>query len=130
MTEKLGKATISADLLEKAGYHEYHSDDMEYGERRFQKKFKDHLGTKYFIQVKYNYFTQGREQLRFWDFSMQIDTDKGAVNIETVQWFNQDGIHSGRTIEETEAYFEWLWQQHGKPYYELSGSGNPSSKED
>jgi hypothetical protein len=115
----IGTVTISERLLKKAGYREYEGNG-DYGDKLFQKKFTDERGTKYFIEVKYCFFTQNGSQLRFWDFSMQLTLEKGAVKFETVQWFNQDGVYSGRTIQEAEAYFEWLWIQHGKPYYELN----------
>jgi hypothetical protein len=112
------KPTISDELLKKAGYVELDAEKMAGADRLFQKKFTNSHGTKYFIEVKYWYFSQSGAQSRFWDFTMQLETEKGPVTFHTVQWFNQDGICSGRTIEEAEAYFEWLWIQHGKPYYE------------
>lgn len=114
--------TISDLLLHKSGYSEY-EHEAEYGDRFFEKKFTDAHGVKYVLNVKYYFFTQNGEQLHFWDFSMQLETEKGSVNFVTVQWFNQDGAYSGRTIAEAEAYFEWLWKQHGKPYHEEYASG-------
>ena len=49
---------------------------------------------------------------------MQIDTENGSVNIETIQWFNQDGIYSQRTIKDVEYYFQRMWIANRSPYYE------------
>jgi hypothetical protein len=115
--EEMRAPTISEELLKKAGYIEYEGAG-QFGDRFFQKKFTDRHGTKYFIEVAYSFFAQNGVQSRFWDFWIQLDTEKGSVRFETIQWFNQDGIYSGRTIAEVEAYFQWLWIRHGKPYYE------------
>lgn len=116
--------TISGELLTKAGYRLIKEDDPQFGDKMFQKKFTDKRGVKYFIEVKYYDFTRNGQQSRFWDFVMQLEIEKGSVQFQTVQWFNQDGVYSGRTIAEVEAYFEWLWIKHGKPYYELKVTAN------
>jgi hypothetical protein len=111
--------TISVEKLLEAGYVEYGQSTNDYGVRTFQKKFTDEKGVKFFIDCKYYFFSINGKQSRFWDFKMQINTEKGSVEFTTMQWFNQDGVHSGRTIKEVEEYFEWLWNAHGKPYYEV-----------
>ncbi len=117
-TKDMTEPTISDELLKQAGYVEIDPNDL--ADRLFQKKFRDAHGTKYFIYVRNYSFSEEKGELRFWDFTMQLDTEKGAVGFETVQWFNQDGTGSERTIAEAEAYLDWLWTQHGKPYYEES----------
>lgn len=112
------KITISIELLKQKDYSEYQQQNSEYGDKFFQKKFTDKKGVKYFINCKYYFFSNNGQQSRFWEFSMQLNTEKSYVNFDTVQWFNQDGIYSGRTVEDVEEYFEWLWQKHDKPYYE------------
>lgn len=107
--------TISFELLKKAGYTKYSKfNDFT----NFQKKIKDKEGIKYFIHCKYYTVLNNQENLEFWDFSMQLETRYEAVNFNTVQWFNQSGKYSRKTIKDVEDYFEWLWQQHNKPYYE------------
>lgn len=110
--------TISAEILKEKGYTEYQEKNAEFGDRFFQKRFDDNKGKKYFINCKYYFFTQNSEQLRFWEFSMQINTPKGSVEITTVQWFNEDGIHSQNKIEDVEEYFERMWLANESPYYE------------
>jgi len=111
--------TISTEVLEENGYKEYNKETSEQGERVFQKRFDDDKGKKYFINCKYYFYAFNGEQKRFWDFSMQIDTPRGAVNINTVQWFNQDGEYSQNTINKVEEYFKKMWLANDKPYYEL-----------
>lgn len=113
--------TISVEILIKNGYIEYKKNfDLEKNskDRLFQKKFTDENGTKYFINCKYYYFLNNENQWEFWDFSMQIETLNGAVDISTVQWFNQNGIYSKRTIKDVEIYFEDMWIANKCPYYE------------
>ena len=112
------KPTISSEILKDRGYIEYNKEN--HGERFFQKKFTDEKGIKYFIDCKYYFFTQPKtyEQLTFWDFSMQLETEKSSVNFTTVQWFNQDGTSSQNAVQDVENYFESLWQFHKQPYYE------------
>lgn len=109
MRFKNSRKTISAEILKQAGYKEYEQKD---GGRSFQKRFVDTKGMRYFTKCFYFSF-DGRSS---WEFSMQLETEKGAVEFTTIQWFNQD---SGRTIKDVEDYFEWLWKAHNKPYYEL-----------
>jgi hypothetical protein len=117
---KMEEKTISVEILKENGYNEYNKNSGDYGRRFFQKKFYDEKGTKYFINCDYYFFANNGEQLRFWDFSMQVETLNGAVDIKTVQWFNQDGIYSKNNIKEVEDYFEKMWIANGSPYYELN----------
>lgn len=114
----MGK-TISDKILLDNGYTEYEQRGSDFGERFFQKKVTDKRGVKYFIDCKYYFFAINGKQSRFWDFSMQLETKNGAVEIQTVQWFNQDGIHSGNTIKDVEEYLEKIWITHDSPYYEV-----------
>jgi len=108
--------TISLEILKENGYTEYNIETEEIN-RYFQKQLTDEKGVKYFINCNYLFFLNNGKQLRFWDFSIQIETEKGAVNIDTIQWFNQDGIYSQRTIKDVEDYFEKMWIANGSPYY-------------
>ena len=101
---------ISRKILLDAGYREWKPD-------HFQKRVDDEVGIKYFINI------QRMELPRIalntlWSPSIQIETPNGAVEIELVQWFNNDGKTSGNTIEDVENYFERIWTFHEKPYYE------------
>jgi len=103
------KKTISLTLLKRAGYKEY-EDGL--GNKTFQKKFVDKKGTKYYIHCSYSSLV-GRI---FWEFSMNLEIEQGAVEFTTIQWFNEG---SGRTIKDVEDYFGWLWKIHKTPYYEF-----------
>jgi hypothetical protein len=118
--------TISVEILKENGYLEYKDNSGDFGKRFFQKKFTDKKGEKYFINCYYCFYANNGEQQRFWDFNMQIETNNGAVEIQTVQWFNQDGIYSKRTIKEVEKYFEKMWIANGSPYYKLNLKEAPS----
>lgn len=99
--------TISREKMLEAGYKEY-----EVG--KFQKCVRDEKGKKYFINCDLHVFPIGN----WWEFYIQIDVKQGNIRIETVQWFNNDGEHSGNTIEGVEDFFEYEWDMHGEPYYE------------
>lgn len=119
MTEERHDETISAEKLKEAGYTSYKERDQEFGDMLFQKSFKDKHGTKYFINCKYFFYTHNEKRDDFWEFSMQLQAPEGTVNFTTIQWFNQNGIYTGKTIKDVEEYFAWLWEIHGKPYYEV-----------
>lgn len=59
-----------------------------------------------------------------WTFEIQFETEFGSVNISTVQWFNQDGIHSKNNHLHAEDYLEKMWMANGSPYYELFVKGD------
>ena len=101
--------TISRELLQRAGYTEWKHNN-------FQKSFNDHKGRKYSIDCVYTDVLSG-----FWEFSIQFETGKGSVVIQTVQWFNENGKHSRNKISDAEDYLEKMWEANGSPYYELKG---------
>ena len=101
---------ISKQILISSGYREWKPDN-------FQKRIDDDIGIKYFIDIKK--LELPNDVLHtIWSPSIQIETPNGAVEIELVQWFNNDGKLSGNTIEDVENYFERIWTFHGRPYYE------------
>ena len=116
----LNAPTISHELMLEAGYKAHHNHPFEKNaETSYQKCFQDDHGKKYFINANvYNLEEIQAGMGKWWDFDLHLETEKGAVHIKTAQWFNDSGVHSGRTIQDVEQYFEWLWQVHGSPYYE------------
>ena len=101
---------ISKEILRKAGYREWKED-------HFHKRLDDDLGIKYFINIQRIEFSNDTLHT-IWSPSIQMETPNGAVEIELVQWFNNDGETSGNTIKDVENYFERIWTFHGMPYYE------------
>lgn len=97
--------TISKGILMDNGY-------VEYNTNKFQKKFVDKIGIKYFIECDY----YECHDFCLWTFKMQLNTKHGAVDFETVQWFNDS---QNKTLKDVEDYFQWLWEIHEEPYYEL-----------
>jgi hypothetical protein len=111
------KKTISIKLLKEIGYIEYENHSGDLGNRFFQKRVADEKGIKYFIGCNFTKLTKDPRSFRFWDFSISIETEKGGVEIQTIQWFNQDGIYSQRTIREAEEYLEKMWIANGSNYH-------------
>lgn len=104
--------TISRKILLEKDYTEWKKDN-------YQKVIIDEIGKKYFINIVSVDLSLIQKNLGIhWTPQMQLETDKGSVNFELVQWFNNNGEYSGRTIEEVEEYFENLFVFHNKPYYE------------
>jgi len=110
------KPTISEEILLKDEYKKFVHPEAE--RILYQKKVVDEKGIKYFINCYYDEIKTKENLLKFWNFSIQIKSEQGTVNIETVQWFNQDGIYTGKNHLNAEEYFEKMWMYHGKNYYE------------
>jgi hypothetical protein len=102
--------TISRGLLIATGYTEWKPEN-------FQKKLRDKNGIKYFIDVEHAIFDLPN-LTSWWTFKVQFITERGSVEIQTVQWFNEDGIYSNNQIKDAEDYLEKMWVAHNKPYYE------------
>ena len=84
------KPTISKEILLNDGYKIYPTKD---GETLYQKKVTDKKGIKFFINCYHYQF----EFDSWWEFSMQIEIENDlSVEIKTVQWFNENGIYSGK----------------------------------
>ena len=121
--------TISKELLEKAGYKIYnHNVEFEpHIVRKWQKRFDDEIGTKYFINIDETYGwnphnDKGEEFHNFWP-SVQFDIEVpgygfNSLNIELVQWFNESGQYSHITIEKMEEIVEEIWSKLKGSYYE------------
>jgi len=106
--------TISNQKLLDAGYHVFDSV-WNNAHRSYQKLFKDEHGKKYFIECYHRIYPNMPD---WWDFELQIESQKGSVMLQTIQWFNDDGEYSQNTIEDVESLFEKFWEFLGKPYYE------------
>jgi hypothetical protein len=106
----MGKVEALIRMLSDRGYKEYRSwDDRT---RLFQRRMRDAVGTKYFIdahllEIKHHKGLQ---------FEVQCETPSGAVQLETVQWFND--LEHLEKIEAAENLVERFWQFCGSPYYE------------
>ena len=83
---------ISKEILRNAGYREWKKD-------HFQKRLDDDLGIKYFINIRKIELPWDTLHT-IWDPSIQIETSNGAVEIELVQWFNNDGETSEKSRTE------------------------------
>ena len=113
------KPTISEEILMKDGYRMF--EDSEEGRTLYQKKVTDEKGIKFFINCYHDIFNipNKAEPKSWWTFSIQIETEDGMyVDISTSQWFNENGIYSGKNHLDAEDYFEKMWIANGKPYYE------------
>jgi len=110
------KETISVQKMIEAGYRQYATGRNAAGNDmpKFQKRIDDEVGIRYFINA--NFITVVR--ITYWEFSVQMNTPHGAVNLEAVQWFNDNGKYSGNEIKDVEEYFTRFWEFNGKPYYE------------
>jgi hypothetical protein len=95
-----------------AGYKEHLSwrDNCRF----FQKGINDNKGKKYSIE---SYYYNIHNHIGC-TFKIQTETDKGTVELETVQWFNDCDNSTNVTIEEVEELFEKFWLFCGSNYYE------------
>lgn len=103
-----GQVTISKELLLTAGYKQYEKSKLDHDSitECFQKKIRG----DYFINVNH-WFHSNHALMDSWQFKVQFHTLKGgAVNVELVQWFNNSGTYSGKTIQDAEDFFEKIWQ--------------------
>lgn len=107
------KPTISIEHLRNSGYHEWKLG-------HFQKRVENTIGIKYFIEIEIISIPHGLSSMTVYGVSMQTADDHGnVINVELVQWFNDDGRYSGCTLEDAEAYIERFWEFNGNHYYEL-----------
>ena len=105
------KETISFNILIDNGYNEWKVD-------HFQKRIDNDYGKKYFINCKKYVIPMKDSNVNWWEFDVTLKSKNGSINISTVQWFNNDGIHSQNTIQDVENYFETIFNFHDKPYFE------------
>ena len=112
------KPTISEEILLKDGYRKFKQEE---GRMLYQKKFTDEKGIKFYIDCYHDVFDfQHKDSPKsWWTFSIQFELEDGnSVEIKTVQWFNEDGIYSGKNHLNAEDYLEKMWINNGRPYYE------------
>jgi len=113
------KPTISEEILLKDGYRKF---PQEEGRILYQREVADEKGTKFFVDCYHDTFDFPNKEApkSWWTFSINFELEDGcSVEIRTVQWFNEDGIYSGKNHIHAEEYLEQMWIANGKPYYEL-----------
>jgi len=81
----------------------------------YQKKFKDDVGIKYFINVlKYNTFQQlklGEDKIK-WEINLQFQLSISTININLFSFVKE------KSLKEIETYVEGLWNKLDAHYYE------------
>ena len=112
--------------LEEAGY-KWFEDNWKNSLRGFQKRFRDDLGTKYFITGYHWNFgekypdMENRDQYTF-DVQFRINKDgkdqtidlKYSADMLPNQW------RPVTTLKEVEEFYEKAWKDFGADYYELN----------
>jgi len=123
---KTYKPTISEEILLKDGYRKFLQPESE--TILYQKKVTDKKGIKYFLDCYYTTLPYSTTIQTFWNFNVQMETKDGMVEFQTIQWFNQEGIYTGKNHLHAEEYFEKIWIYSGKPYYEEFGNSKKGVK--
>ena len=108
--------TATDMLLEHKGYHEFSPSrfDSDGIDTKFQKRFDDENGKKYFITVdKWREWTHPHTGETFppaYEFNTQFTApDDFPINVQ---------CFAGCTIEQAEEMMEKIWQNCGMEYYE------------
>lgn len=99
---------LTEKILEENGYKLINSPLGKDYERWFQKRFRDENGsTKYFIEVVHTIM----DRHEGYHFEIQLNPNGyDTINIETVQWFNDDQKYSTMTLEKAEELFERIFK--------------------
>lgn len=106
------KNKITKEILENSGYRKYAPTrfDGEFVVARYQKRFDDEIGKKYYIDVIEWEFPPDvhADYLRF-EFDTQLTKDEAPMNIKLfgAQW----------SIESAENMIEEIWQNQNMDYY-------------
>lgn len=110
---------VTDEILLERGYKQYNLIqlfDSDSAVARFQKRFDDKNGKKYFIDaVKYSHYYIPQDRRGDWwkpfdyEFKVQLTINEKAINFE---------FFSDWEIDEVEEYVEKIWQQMGHNYYE------------
>ncbi len=112
------KPTINEEILLENGYRKFLQEE---GRVLYQKKLTDEKGIKFYIDCYHDTFNfkQKDAPKSWWTFGIQFTLEDGnCVEIRTIQWFNEDGIYSGKNNLHAEDYLEKMWMANGSPYYE------------
>jgi hypothetical protein len=113
--------------LEAAGY-KWFEDTWKNSLRGFQKRFRDDLGTKYFITgyhwnfgLVYPDRADDRDQ---YSFDVQFTVDKGGKSQTIDLRYSADMLPNEwrpvTTLKEVEEFYEKAWKDFGAEYYELN----------
>ncbi len=108
---------MKKELLER-GYHEYEPTrfDSDLVIKRYQKRFDNAIGKKYYIDVEehreLNLF-DGTVIPTSYEFTTQFTKDDSPINI---RWFSGDW-----TIDSVEAFAEEMWNTMELDYYAVWG---------
>ena len=114
--------------LEEAGYH-WFKDHWKNSLRGFQKRFRDDLGTKYFITgyhwnfgVNYPDRAEYRDQ---YSFDVQFTIGKGGksqtINLDfSAEFLPNQWNNPISTLKEVEQFYEKAFNDFGADYYELN----------
>lgn len=107
------------EVLKEHGYHEFEPGkyDSQYIETKFQKRFDDEIGKKYFITInKWHSFTNPLSNEQYgpgYEFTTQFNIHENCIDLN---------LFSGWSVEEAEKQVEELWQTGKFDYYEVFDS--------
>lgn len=113
--------------LEAAGY-KWFEDNWKNSLRGFQKRFRDELGTKYFITgYHWNFglvYPDRAEDRDEYSFDVQFTVDKGGKSQTIDLRYSADMLPNQwrpvTTLKEVEEFYEKAWKDFGAEYYELN----------
>mgnify|MGYP007101875323 CR=1 FL=1 len=126
MDTKITPEMVEAELYEK-GFTEFKPGrfDSEYILTKFQKRYKDEFGTKYFITVdKYDGWTHphtGEYYGPMYEYNTQLTVQGHPVNLN---------FFSGWTIEAVEEKLDEIWSRSNFDYYEKDYSVTEDNPEE
>lgn len=113
--------------LEEAGYH-WFKDHWKNSLRGFQKRFRDDLGTKYFITgYHWNFgllYPDRAEDRDEYSFDVQFTVDRGGKSQTIDLKYSADMLpnqwRAVTTLKEVEQFYEKAFNDFGADYYELN----------
>ena len=109
---QMEKNNITKETLIENGYNKYDPNRKIDNERivaRYQKRFDDTYGKKYYIDIVEWNFPEVESDYYKFEFNVQFHKDDKPINI---QLFGNEW-----TIKEAEDLIEDIWDEHDMDYY-------------
>ncbi len=103
---------ITHDYLISKGYHSYEPTPIDNCDKRYQKRFDDEIGKKYFIDIEMYDFSRHDIKVNPIQYQIGMRTEeKNGIGAIEITFWNKD-------IDKVEKWCENFWQSGDWDYYE------------